>query len=364
MEITEIRRRLRDIRKHFRRAGLDGLLVMGTENVRYLTGFRGHDSWLLLLGGSVVLLTDSRYTEQARTECLGCKIVQRKGKLIEAASELLKRRKDISVLGIEDHCSLALMKTLRKGLPVKLKPVHHLVENIRIIKTDDEIELIRKSSKIAFDAMRWALDQLKPGMTELELAALYEYRLRHYNAKPGFETIACFGPNGSRNHHQPGKRKLRKNDTILVDFGANYEGYISDMTRCFAVGKVSAFFERVYRTVARAQAAAIEAVADGVRVCEVDAAAREVIGRADLPIYGHGTGHGVGLMVHESPFISGTDKKGRLQAGQVVTIEPGIYLPGKMGVRLEDDVLVTKSGGQIVSRDKRFRVDPDNVPLL
>ncbi|MBC8379215.1 MAG: aminopeptidase P family protein [Planctomycetes bacterium] len=364
MDIVEIRRRVKAVRKLLRRSGVDGLVVMGVENVRYLTGFRGHDSWVLVLGRSVVLVTDSRYTEQAKAECLGCRIVERKGSIVKEVGGLLEKYSDVKILGIEDSCSVALLKTLRKKLSVKLKPVRGMVENVRIIKSDDEVKLIRKASKIAFDAMQWALEQVKPPMTELELAALYEYRLRAYNAKVSFETIVSFGPNGSRNHHQPGKRKLRKNDTILLDFGANYEGYASDMTRCYAVGKVTPFFRTVYETVARAQRAAIDKVGDGVRLCEVDAAARAVIQEAGLAVYGHGTGHGLGLQVHELPYVTGTDKKGRLKAGQVITIEPGVYLPGKMGVRLEDDVLVTKTGGRVLSADKRFDVKTDKVPLL
>lgn len=232
-----------------------------------------------------------------------------------------------------------------------------------MIKTETEVRLIQKASKIAFDAMDWALGQLQPGMTERQLAAMYVYRLSHYDATEGFETIVCFGPNGSRNHHQPSERKLANNDVLLLDFGANYNGYISDMTRCFAVGTPSDFYCRVYQTVARAQKAAIAAVRAGVRVCDVDAAARQVIEAAHLPAYGHGTGHGLGLQVHEMPSVSGLDRKTRLQAGQVITIEPGVYLPGKFGIRLEDDILVTDTNGKILSRDKRFEIDVDTVPI-
>ncbi len=364
MNVLGIRRRIKEVRKQFGPLGIDGLIVMGVENVRYLTGFRGHDSWVLVLGRSVVLVTDSRYTEQARSECLGCRIVQRTGGLVKEVALLLGKAKGVNVVGIEDSCSVGMLKTVRRHLPVKVKPVSKIVENVRAIKSDAEIKLIRKSSKIAFDAMNWALGKLKPGMTELELSALYQYRLSAYNARIGFETIVCFGPNGSRNHHQPGNRKLRKNDTILVDFGANYEGYTSDMTRCFAVGKVVPFFKKVYETVARAQKAAIDTVRAGVKLCQVDAAARAVIGQTDWPEYGHGTGHGLGLEVHEAPTVAATNKKGILQAGQVITIEPGIYLPGKLGIRLEDDVLVTQDGAKVLSRDKRFDVKAGCVALL
>ena len=365
MDIREIRRRVGAVRKQLRAGGVDGLVVMGVENVRYLTGFRGEDSWALVLGRSVVLVTDSRYTEQAATECLGCRIIERKGGLVKEVAKLLEKGGNAKALGVEDSCSIAVMAALRKGLKgIKLKPVRRIVENVRVIKTDDEIKLIQKAGKIAFDAMDLAMGRLQWGMTERRLAALYEYTLSELGAKPSFETIVAFGPNGSRNHHQPGKRKLRKNDTILVDFGANWQGYASDMTRCFAVGKLTPFFEKVYQTVARAQKAAIAQVRAGVKVCDVDAAARAVIAEAGLPVFGHGTGHGLGLQVHEAPTVSGMDKKAILQAGQVITIEPGIYLPGKLGVRLEDDVLVTKDGNRVLSRDKRYDVKVDRVPLL
>ena len=364
MDIGEIRRRVKDVRKQLRAAGVDGLLVMGVENGRYLTGFRGEDSWVLILPRSVVLVTDSRYTEQAEAECLGCKIVQRKAGLIKEIAGLLEKRAEVKVLGVEDSCSVGVLAVLRKVLSVKLKPLKQIVERVRVIKTDEEVKLIQRSSKIAFNAMDWALEQVKLGMTELELTALYEYRLSAYGATIGFETVVCFGPNGSRNHHQPGKRKLRKNDTILLDFGANFEGYVSDMTRCFVVGKLSPFFQKVYQTVARAQKAAIGQIRAGVKVCDVDAAARAVIQETGLPVYGHGTGHGLGLQVHEGPTVSGMDKRGVLRAGQVITIEPGVYLSGKLGVRLEDDVLVTKDGHRILSRDKRYDIKTDEVPLL
>lgn len=364
MDIVESRRRVGSVRRMFRELGIDGLIVTGVEDVRYLSGFRGHDSWLLVLPQSVVLLTDSRYSEQAQGECVGCKIVERKISLIKEADAILAKTKGLSVVGVEDSCSVAMLNRLRKGLPVKVKAIQPTVGKIRMIKTAEEIKLIQKASKIAFDSMEWALQRLKPGMTELELAALYEYRLSRYQAQKGFETIVCFGANGSRNHHQPGKKKLRRNDTILLDFGANYEGYISDTTRSFAFGKVTPYYQKVYETVARAQKAAIDAMKDGAKLCDVDAAARNVIEASEFPVYGHGSGHGLGLQVHESPFLAKTNQTETLQAGQVITIEPGIYLPGKLGVRLEDDVLITDSGSKILSCDKRFEIKTNQVPLL
>lgn len=364
MDSMEICRRVKHIRRQLKSLSVDALIVMGVENVRYVTGFCGHDSWAFVLPRSVVLVTDSRYTEQAQSECIGCKIVERKGSLTKETNTILSKARHLSVVGVEDLCSVALLKTIRKDLSFKVKPVSSVVEKVRIIKTADEVKMIRKASKIAFDAMEWALRQLKVGMTELELSSLYEYRLSYYGATKGFDTIVCFGANGSRNHHQPGRKKLRKVDSLLLDFGASYGGYTSDTTRSFAFGKVTPFYRKVYETVARAQKAAIESIYAGAKLCDVDAAARGVIEPSEFPVYGHGTGHGLGLEVHESPYLAKTDKKGLMQAGQVVTVEPGIYLPGKLGVRLEDDVLVTDNGYEIVSRDKRFDIKIDNVPLL
>ncbi len=360
----EYSRRAKAVRARCKERGVGGLIVTGVENVRYLTGFSGHDSWVLVLPRSVVLITDSRYTEQAQGECVNCRIVERKGGLAKEAGKVVAKLKGIAALGIEDSCSVAMLKSVRKVLSAKIKPVSGIVEAVRAVKTDGEIKLIRKAAQIAFDAMDGALKQLKVGMTERQLAALYEYKLSDFGAKIGFETIAAFGPNGSRNHHQPGSRKLKKVDTILLDFGANYQGYTSDITRCFAVGKVTPLFKKVYETVAKSQQNAIKTIKVGVKGCEVDAAARAVIAGADFPRFGHGTGHGFGLEVHESPRLSGEDKKTVLKAGHVVTVEPGIYLPGKLGVRLEDDILVTEQGAKILSRDKRFDIRPDGVPLL
>ena len=251
------------------------------KNVRYLTGFSGDSSYLLIGPAKTLLITDSRYTEQAQ-ECVNCGIVERKGGLAKEAEKIISKFKGIATLGVEDSSSVSLLNGVRRVLSAKVKPVSGIVENVRVVKTDAEIKLIRKASRIAFDAMDWALKQLKVGMTEQQLAALYEYKLSDFGAKIGFETIAAFGANGSRNHHQPGPRKLKKVDTILLDFGANYQGYTSDVTRCFAVGGISRLFKRTYEAVVRSQQNAITIVKAGVKGCDVDAAARTVIAEADF----------------------------------------------------------------------------------
>ncbi len=166
---------------------------------------------------------------------------------------------------------------------------------------------------------------------------MLDFQVRKLGATSSFETIVAFGPNASRPHHQPTTKKLKRQDTVLIDFGAKYKGYCSDITRCFAIGRASTFYKKVYDVVEQAQLAAIKMVKAGVEIVRVDAAAREVIRKTDLPVYGHGTGHGFGLEIHELPYLK-PESKGKLKAGQIITIEPGVYIPGKVGVRIEDDI--------------------------
>jgi len=177
---------------------------------------------------------------------------------------------------------------------------------------------------------------------------MIDFQLRKSGATNSFETIVAFGPNASRPHHQPGKKKLRQKDTVLIDFGAKYKGYCSDITRCFALGPMTALYRKAFDVVEQAQAAAIKAIKAGVKLTDVDSAARDAIRGTTLPVYSHGTGHGLGLEIHELPFLK-PDTKETLKAGQVITIEPGIYIPGKLGIRIEDDVLVTKTGAKILT---------------
>lgn len=331
---------------------VDGAIITSMSNVTYLTGFMGHDAWALVLGKRVWLLTDSRYTEQARSECPVCKIIQRKKSLAEEAVNILNRNKSAEKLAIEDSLTLAVFANIKKHIKLKFKKTTGLVETLRTIKSEEEIANITMASKIADASLEKVIAQMRIGMTESDFAGMLDYEMRKRNSVAAFDAIVCFGPNGSRNHHFPGPRKLKKNDTILVDFGAVYKGYRSDKTRTFAVGKVNRTFEKAYETVITAQAAAIELIADGVALKDIDTGARNVIKATEFPVYGHGTGHGLGLDIHEQPFMSHI-AKGKLIAGQTVTVEPGIYIPGKFGIRIEDDILVTKSGHKILTRTKK-----------
>jgi Xaa-Pro aminopeptidase len=370
-----IKKRIRAVRReldNLSRAGLRGkridcFIVTKPANVTYATGFLGDDSWAVITKNRVYLITDSRYTEQASKECAECKIIQRTDSLPKAVAKLVQRLKSVKTVTVEKSVSLADFDLLKKeyhGLLVRqahhpersrgairgIQSVANVIETIRSCKDSSEVAAIKAASRIAAKALKKTLGFIKPGVTENELAGLLNLEIRKLDAVNSFDTIIAFGPNASRPHHQPSRRKLKRRDTVLIDFGVKYKGYCCDITRCFAIGNPTKLYKKVYDVVEKAQAAAIKMIKPGVEISKVDAAARDVIRKtcpehsrgSGLPVYGHGTGHGLGLEVHELPVIN-PKSKDKLKAGQVITIEPGVYIPGKLGIRIEDDILVTES---------------------
>ncbi len=340
--------RVRAVRRALKRKKISFFLVTKPANVTYTTGFSGGDSWAAITSGGVYLLTDSRYTEQAKSECPVCRIIERAGPMAEAAAELVKKLKSVRTVTVENSTSLADFEKLKEKVKGRVRTSADIIGKLRAGKDDSEIAAIKKAAQIAAESFGKTLKYVKPNITENELAGALDFEIRKLGAKNSFETIVAFGASACRPHHQPGARKLKKNDTVLIDFGVRYKNYCCDLSRCFAVGKVSAFYKKVYGAVKEAQAAAIKMIKPGVEIKKVDAAARAVIKKYGLPVYGHGTGHGLGLEIHEWPVISG-ESKGKLQAGMVFTIEPGVYVPGKLGVRIEDDILVTERGCKLLS---------------
>jgi len=362
-----IKNRIKAIRYQLNNKKINCLIVTKPANVTYATGFLGADSWVIITKKQLFLLTDSRYTEQAQKECAACRIIERADSmpLAEAAAKLVKKLQPIRTVTVENSATLACFEVLKKNIKAQLKPVlsvvegtaPDIIESLRSSKDNSEIAAIRTAASIAAKALSQTLHAVSTGMTENELAGLLNFQIRKLGATNSFETIVAFGSNASRPHHQPGKKKLKQNDTILIDFGAKYKGYCCDITRCFLIGRPNAFYQRVYDVVEQAQAAAIKMVKAGVEIVRVDSAAREIIRKNHLPVYGHGTGHGLGLEIHELPYVKAEVKgkpaarlAGKLKAGQVITIEPGVYIPSKLGVRIEDDILVTESGYRILTR--------------
>ncbi len=345
-----IKKRINAIKLRLKKKKIDCLIVTRPANVTFTTGFSGGDSWAVIAPRRLYLLTDSRYAEQAQKECPSCRIIERSAPIAQAAAKLIKRLKSAHSVAVEKSASLAVFGELKKNLKTRLKTVDNIIEAVRSSKDESEIAAIKKAAQIAAKALKETLPIIKQGITENELAGRLDLQIRRLGAINSFETIVAFGPNASRPHHQTGDKKLKKNDTILIDFGARYKNYCSDLTRCFVTGRPGAFYKKVYDAVEQAQAAAIKMVRAGAEIKKVDAAARQVITKHDLPVYGHGTGHGLGLEVHEEPVVAAKGK-GKLKAGQIITIEPGVYMPGKLGVRIENDVLVTETGCKILSSD-------------
>lgn len=343
-----IKKRIKAIHGLLSEKRIDSLLVTKPANVTYITGFSDADSWTVITKRGVYLLTDGRYTQQATKECSSCRIIERTDSLPKATAKLLKKLKSVKSIAVEKSVSVANFEALKKNIKTKLRSVANVIETQRSVKDSAEIAAIETAARIAAKALRQIRRYIKPGITENEVAGILDFQIRKLGAKNSFDTIVAFGPNASRPHHQPTDKRLKTNDTILIDFGVRYKGYCCDLTRCFALGKSSVFYRKVYNAVQESQAAAIKMIKAGVAVKKVDAAARKIIAEHDLPVYSHGTGHGLGLEVHEEPIIS-EQSKGKLQAGMVFTIEPAVYIPGKLGVRIEDDILVTETGCRILS---------------
>jgi len=350
METGVLKKRIMTIGRELNKRKISCLVLTKPANVTYVTGFSGEDSWAVIAKGRVYLLTDSRYTEQAHGECPHSTIIQRTAPLPQALGKLLKKLKSVRIITVEKSASIEDFEQIKKAVRARLKSAAGIIETFRSAKDSSEIAAIKAAASIAAKALKQILPHIRPGITENQLAGLLDFQIRKLGATSGFETIVAFGPNASRPHHKPTTKKLKCKDAVLIDFGAKYKGYCSDITRCFVFGSPTRLYKKAYDVVQQAQLAAIKRVKAGVEMVRVDAAAREVIRKSGLPVYGHGTGHGFGLEIHELPFLK-PESKGKLKAGQIITVEPGVYIPGKLGVRIEDDILVTPTGCEILTRN-------------
>ena len=358
-----VARRAADLRRALGERGIQALLVTDPVDVGYLSGFTGDDSWLVAGKGRGWLLTDSRFAEQAETDCPDFAVTVRTGPMVEALSKIV-RRKRLARLGFDpETVSAALLSRVRRGLKgVRLVRAPGVVSHLRLCKDATEIAAICRAVRVAEEAWRGFRRLVRTGMTEQRLAAELDHQMRLAGADgPAFPTIVAIDASAARPHAHPGGRRLRRGSVLLVDFGAHVAGYVCDLTRVLFAGKISPFARRVYGVVREAQAAGIARAGPGVAFKDVDAAVREVIETAGFGrLFGHGTGHGIGRRVHEGPGLAPRAGRGRLEAGMVVTIEPGIYLRGRFGIRIEDDVLITATGRRVLTRVEK---DLDEIVL-
>jgi Xaa-Pro aminopeptidase len=327
---------------------LDQLFVSDLTNVRYLTGFTGTNGACLVSPDELVFFTDFRYTERAADE------VGDEWDRPEAERELVPQivGRMSGRVGFEDaHLSVRQLARLEAAASedVELMPAGDLVEQLRAVKEPEELKRIAAAAKLADDVYRWAIDRGLVGRTEREVARACEARMRELGAEPSFPPIVAAGENGALPHAEPGDREIKAGELVVFDMGAELDGYCSDCTRTFATGELNGEAKEVYELVLRAQEAALEAVRKGASGKEVDAVSRKLISEAGHgDHFGHGTGHGVGLEVHEGPRLA-TTSEDELAEGNVVTVEPGVYLPGQFGVRIEDLVVVTSNGQRDLS---------------
>jgi Xaa-Pro aminopeptidase len=324
------------------------LLVSNPVDVGYLTDFSGEDSYLLFGDSWAVLLTDGRFSEQASRECPGLELHVRTGRMSRGIRDVLVGRR-VRRLGLQaEHMTLRMYEMLEKALGKTLVPISDAVAGARMVKDESELRAIRKAVRVAEDAWGDLVSQgakFFVGRTERQIAAELDFRMRLAGADgPSFPTIVAAGANGSLPHYRPGECKIRKNQSVLIDFGAWVEGYCSDLTRVVFTGTIPPKIHEIYQVVLSAQQAGIAAVRSGVHARTVDAAARDVIRQAGYgEDFSHGLGHGLGREVHEDPGVARSCRT-PLRKNMVVTIEPGLYLPGIGGVRIEDDVRVTTRG--------------------
>lgn len=345
--------RLKKIYAKLKQENLDGLVLSSPANISYLTDYLSRDSYLVASPKGNIYITDSRYIEEAKIQLKGLARIRKiNGSLFKtvalACSELGLNR-----VGFEErYLAFAEYQKISGYLDkdITLIPTHSLVEQLRQIKDREELKKIKKAVSIAIKAFEFIQDFIAPGIKEIEVAGELERFIRYHGARTSaFELIVASGPNAAYPHHITSLKKLQNDEPVLIDMGVDYAGYKSDLTRTFFLGKITPLARKVYNTVREAQERALRQIRPGVVVSKIDAAARQhIVQKGYGGFFGHNLGHGVGLETHEAPSISAQENN-TVEPGMVFTVEPGIYLPARFGVRLEDMVLVTPKGFRLIS---------------
>lgn len=352
--------RIAAARKILRKYRCSHLFVSDPATVFYLCGFHSSNAYVLLSGADAVLFSDFRYQEAAERFCRIRKFLAFRLFKQGEFSILAEYARPGAKIGFQsDAVTVALFDKLKKAVPrARFVPIAGELSDIGIVKTGQEIAVMRRAASIGDRAFARFCGKLQPGITEQRAAALLDRLCSELGSeKPAFDTIVLFGPRSALPHGQPGGRRLKSGDFVLVDFGCTVKGYCSDMTRTMVAGKPSARQREIYDIVKMAQAEARRAARAGLRAGALDNVARKIIENAGFgPSFGHGLGHGLGRRVHEQPRLASTQQE-PLHAGSVVTIEPGIYLPGFGGVRIEDMVVLTRKGSQILTQSPRNLIE-------
>jgi Xaa-Pro aminopeptidase len=351
--------RLKQVREAMAASGVDVLVLTHLPNIFYLSGFSGSNAILLVLGDAIHLFTDGRYTIQAHEEAPQARVRIVRTPLAEACGEFLRSRsprKGMRVAFESASLNVDEWARLKKaaGRNIGWTPTTELIERIREVKSAEELDVMRRSARLASEVIAEACDFVRPGVAELEVAAEIDYRLRRKGASgPSFETIVASGPRSALPHARPTEKRLQKNEVVVLDLGAILRHYCSDLTRTVFLGRAPARIRRWYKAVEQAQEAAQDALRAGVTAGSVDRAARHLLNQHGLgPYFVHGTGHGLGIEIHERPRV-GRSQKQEIRAGNVVTLEPGVYVEGVGGIRVEDEVAVHSGGIEVLTTAPR-----------
>ncbi|MCK4259792.1 MAG: aminopeptidase P family protein [Halanaerobiales bacterium] len=345
--------RVENLKKLFSEKQIDGVMITKAENRRYITGFTGSSGIVIVSGEKNVLITDFRYLEQAAEQAQGFEIVDGSLDMVVAAKDVVQKL-NITNLGFESQgMNYYEYQQYSKNLNVitKMIPLETMVEELRLYKDEEEIQRIQKAAEIADAAFEHIQSFIKPGLTELEVALELEYFMKKIGSeKNAFDFIVASGPRSSLPHGVASNRVIQSGEFVKMDYGAVYNGYHSDMTRTVVVGEPSDKMIEIYNVVKKAQQSALDNIKAGMTSIEADAIARDIITEAGYGSnFGHGLGHGIGLEIHEGPRVS-VKEEVILKENMVITVEPGIYLPQWGGVRIEDDIVITKDGCRVLTK--------------
>ncbi|WP_077329134.1 M24 family metallopeptidase [Virgibacillus siamensis] len=339
------------LRNQFDDLGIDGMLITNDQNRRYMTGFTGTAGIVLISKSEAKLITDFRYVDQAKTQATDFDVILHKNRTIDEIDKQIASS-NITKLGFEEnHVTYNTFKTFSETIHAELVPTSKVIENLRLIKSKDEIETIKKAAHIADETFSHIIDYIHPGITEMDVNHELEATMRKLGAtSSAFDIIVASGSRSALPHGVASEKVIEKGDMVTLDFGAYYNGYRSDITRTVAVGKPDKELEKVYSIVREALSRGAEGLKPNMAASAVDALPRDYITAKGFgSCFGHGAGHGIGLDIHEEPFFSKSSDK-LTEPGMVVTIEPGIYIPELGGVRIENDYLVTTDGNETLSQ--------------
>jgi Xaa-Pro aminopeptidase len=344
--------KIKDIYTHLEKINIDGLILSSPANISYLTEFKSRDAYLLVSSKQNIYFTDSRYTEEVKGNLRSIQVKKIDDTFYKIIAKSCCKLK-LKTVGFEEkYLPFIEYQKIREALgkTIKFIPTRNVVEDLRQIKTTRELEKIKKATCITMDALNFIKGLIRPKMTELEVAAELERFIRYQGASSSsFEIIVASGPNSCFPHHLTSSKRIEKDELVLIDIGVDYLGYKSDLTRVIFLNKMKYLYKKIYALVKEAQEKAIKKIRPLIQASKIDLAARQYIAKNGYGgFFNHNLGHGIGLEVHEAPRIS-TQDNSVLKPGMVFTVEPAIYLPGKFGIRIEDIILVTNKGMEILS---------------